>query len=301
MRITDNILTTSYLRNLTKNLKQMGKFQTQLSSGKVVSKPSDNPMLVSRIMYLNGNIQENKQYNSNIKDTIGWVETQDTALNGVTAILHRLKDLVISGANGSLEETARTAIKDEVAMQAEQLKDILNANFDGRYIFGGQKTTEPPFVVEGGVLTYKGNENNITREIAQGVTVDVFTDGSRILNTNDDTAKTKNLGKLIENIIKALDEGDTESLSGDLMADIDVHQDNILRVRSSVGSIYNRLVAAQSRNESENLNLASLLSEKEDIDIAEKYMEYIVMTTIYQASLSVGAKVLQPSLLDYLR
>lgn len=301
MRMTSNTLTKNYLRNLSTNLKQIQKYQNQLSSGKEVSKPSDNPMLVSKIMDLRNNIVQNKQYNSNIKDTIGWVETQDTALAGVTKTLHRLKDLVIYGSNGSLADTDRLAIKDEVAMQVEQLKDVLNTNFDGRYVFGGQKTTEPPFSVNNGSLTYKGDENNITREIAQGVDIDIVTNGGSIINTDDTNVNNKNLGDLCDKILEALDSGDSEELSGKLMGDLDKHLDNIIRVRSSVGAINNRLEAAQSRNETENLNINSLLSEKEDIDIAQKYMEYMVNATIYQASLSVGAKIIQPSLLDYVR
>lgn len=288
----------------------MQKYQNQLSSGKEVSRPSDNPMLISKIMDLDNNIIQNKQYNSNIKDTLGWVETQDTALAGVTQVLHRLKDLVIYGANGSLADTDRAAIKDEIKMQVEQLKDVLNINFDGRYIFAGQRTTEPPFEVQDGVLVYKSDDkNNITREISQGVTIDIITDGSKIVtadikDTDNNDAPNSDLGTLIKNIINVMEKGDQESLdslSGEILADLDKHLDNVLRVRSSVGAIHNRLEAAQSRNESENLNLTNLLSEKEDIDIAEKYMEYMVMATIYQASLSVGAKVLQPSLLDFLR
>lgn len=296
MRITNSTLSANFLRNLSRNLQQMQKYQNQLSSGKLVSKPSDNPMLVSKIMDLSNTIMQNKQYNTNIQDTIGWVETQDNALGGVTSTLHRLKDLVIYGANGSLADTDRAAIKDEISMQAEQLKDILNTNFDGRYIFGGQKTTEPPFIVETGLLKYNGDDGIIQREIGQGVTVDLITDGSKITKTG-----TEDLGSLIQDIITAMNDNDTESLSGELLGDIDKHLDNVIRVRSSVGAIYNRLEAAKSRNESENLNLSKLLSEREDIDIAEKYMEYSVMSTVYQASLSVGAKILQPSLLDYLR
>lgn len=275
----------------------MQKYQNQLASGKEVSKPSDNPMLISKIMDISNSVMQNKQYNTNIKDTIGWVETQDTALAGVTQVLHRLKDLVIYGANGSLADTDRAAIKDEIAIQVEQLKDVLNTNFDGRYIFGGQKTTEPPFIVDkDGLLTYKGDKNNITREISQGVTIDIITDGSRITDSI-----AGDLGLLIRDIIEAMNDGETEKLSGEFLSDIDNHLDNVIRVRSSVGAIYNRLEASKSRNETENLNLNNLLSEREDIDIAEKYMEYMVMATIYQASLSVGAKILQPSLLDFIR
>lgn len=62
MRITNSTLTTTYLRNLTRNLEQMQKYQNQLSSGKEVSKPSENPLLVSKIMDLNNNILQNEQY-----------------------------------------------------------------------------------------------------------------------------------------------------------------------------------------------------------------------------------------------
>jgi len=299
MRITNSTLTTNYLRNLSVNLKQMQKYQNQLASGKEVSKPSDNPILLSKIMDLDNSIIQNKQYKSNIKDTLGWVETQDTALKGVTSTLHRLKDLVIYGANGSLSDTDRAAIQDEIKMQAEQLKDVLNTNFDGRYIFGGQKTTTPPFEVKNDLLKYNGDYNNIVREISQGVTVDIMTDGSKIVNAEN--AANSDLGQLINNILDAMKAGNTEALSNEFLADIDKHLDNVLRVRSGVGAVNNRLEAAQSRNETENLNITSLLSEKEDIDIVEKYMEYMVMSTVYIASLSVGANILQPSLLDFLR
>lgn len=308
MRITNSTLSTNYLRNLNRNLELMQKYQNQLSSGKEVSKPSDNPLLVSKIMDLNNNILQNEQYNKNISDTLGWVNTQDGALKGVTDTLNRVRDLIIYGANGSLSETDRAAIKDEVVMKIQELADILNTNFDGRYIFAGQKTTKMPFSVVDDTLIYNadgtpgdGSEKNISREISKGVTIDLLTNGSSI--TTADSAANKELGALLNNIVKALDgDGlDTEALSGELLSDIDIHLDNVLRVRSKIGAIHNRLEAAESRNESENINLNSLLSQREDIDIAEKYMEYSVMKTVYQASLATGAQILQPSLLDYLR
>ncbi|NLY47022.1 MAG: flagellar hook-associated protein 3, partial [Tissierella sp.] len=84
MRITNNTLNNSFLRNLSTNLKQMQKYQNQLSSGKLVSKPSDDPLLVAKIMSMDNNIAQNEQYNTNISDTIGWTKTQDTALADVT-------------------------------------------------------------------------------------------------------------------------------------------------------------------------------------------------------------------------
>lgn len=295
MRITNSTMTTTFMRNLNRNLNQMQKYHNQLSSGKLVSKPSDNPLLVAKIMDLNNTIMQNKQYNTNIKDTLGWVETQDTALNSVSGTLNRVRELIIYAANGSLAETDRQAIKDEMVMKVGELSDALNANFDGRYIFGGQKTTEKPFSVVDDVLAYNGDTNNISREISPGVEAKLITDGSAITGSGGE------LGTLLKDIIKAMDKNDSGALSGELLGKMDIQIDEVIRVRSQVGAIQNRLEASQSRNETENLNLTKLLSEREDIDIAEKYMEFSVMKSVYQASLQVGAQILQPSLLDYLR
>lgn len=304
MRVTNSTLTQNFLGNLSNNLGNMSKYQNQLSSGKEVFRPSDNPMLISKIMALRNNVMQNAQYKLNISDSIGWIETQDTTLNNLTGALQRMRELVVYGANGSLSSTDRSAIKDEMAMQIRELNDILNTNFDGRYIFGGQDTMEMPFSVdEDNLLKYESAEGkNIFREISQGVLVNLITDGSRIVKLNDSSStQNHDLGILLKNIVNATADSDTNALSGELLKDIDLHIDNILGVRSSIGAMYNRLHAAKSRNEGENINLRMLLSEREDIDLAEKYMEYTVMSTVYQASLSAGAKILQPSLLDYLR
>lgn len=317
MRITNKVLSDTFLRNLSTNLNQMYKYQQQLSSGKLVSRPSDDPLLVAKIMSMDNNIALNEQYNTNIRDSLGWVKTQDTALADATSTLQRIKDLIIYGSNGSLSELDRSAISEEVKQKLDQLADILNTSFDGRYIFAGQKTHSRPFKVEDGELVYNNylnpddpdaeinydeNSNNVFREISQGVEIKLITDGNKLMRAEDvENEDNKNLGDLLSNVIDALDKGDTEKLSGELLADIQKHIDNVVRVRTQIGAIYNRLEAAEERNIQENLHLKELLSQREDIDIAERFMEYTVMSNVYVASLNIGAKILQPSLLDYLR
>lgn len=305
MRITNNTLTDGYLRNLSRNLNQMQKYQNQLSSGKEVSKPSDNPMAVSKIMNLENSIKTNEQYNRNIDDALGWVKTADGSMGEVTSSLLRARDLIIYGANGTLSDTDRSALADEVDQLSGQLTQVLNTNYDGRYVFGGQATTKPPFSQDAnGVMTYSGNDVNITREIAQGVNVDIPNRGDLLTNVDkNDLADASNeeMGTLLKNISNALRNGETDELSGNLLGDIDKHVDNVIRVRSKMGTTYNRLEASSQRNEAENLNMTELKSKSEDIDLPKKMMEFSVMSTVYEASLSVGAKVLQASLLDYMR
>lgn len=281
----------------------MQKYQNQLSSGKLVSKPSDNPLLVGKIMSMDNNIALNEQYNSNISDTIGWTKTQDTALNDATGYLQRIKDLIIYGSNGTQSDIDRNAINAEVKASVDGLVDVLNTNFDGRYVFGGQKTLGKPFEIKDGTLTYNGDNNNVQREISQGVVVDLITDGDKIVKSD-----AGDLGKLLNEVMDILGKEDftnedAEKLTGEngLLGKVEASIDNVVRVRTQIGAIHNRLESAEGRNKSENLNLKELLSEKEDIDVAEKYMEFMVMKATYSASLSIGSQILQPSLLDYLR
>lgn len=123
MRVTNKVLNDNFLRNLSNNLNQMSKYQKQLTSGKIVSRPSDDPLLVGKIMSMDINIKQNEQYNTNISSSLGWVKTQDTALGDATKTLQRIKDLIIYASNGPLSETDRAAIHEEVKMTSGQLED----------------------------------------------------------------------------------------------------------------------------------------------------------------------------------
>lgn len=313
MRITNNTLTGNYLRNLNRNLKQMQKYQNQLSTGKELSRPSDNPMLVARVMQLDSNVRMNAQYGKNIDDALGWTDTADGALNVVTSTLQRARELIIYGANGTLSDTDRAAIKDEVETLQGQLLQVLNTNYDGRYMFGSLNTTEPPFELNAaGSLEYKGfttEENKpgrigIDREIARGVTITIPANGINIIHADKASEENKSIGDLLNNIMLALESGDGEALeklSGNYLKDMDEHLDNVIRFRSKMGAVFSRLESAKDRNAAENLSMTELLSKSEDIDFAEKMMEFSTMRTVYLASLQTGAQILQPSLLDYIR
>ena len=301
MRITNNTLTGNYLRNVNKNLSKMEKLHDQLSSFKEVSKPSDNPMVVSKIMHLKQSIQGNDQYQKNIEDTLGWASTADGAFSDVSTSLLRVRELVVYGANGALSTPDRMALKDEVDTLKDQVVQALNTNYAGQYIFSGQKTTEPAFMKKDGEVVYQGDQGNLSREIGQGISVTLNSDGGSMVTAKGATEKNQDLMNLLENISKALEEGDTDALSGEILGDMDVHIDHMILHRTKMGTTYNRLEAAKERNTTESLEMTKILSKNEDVDVAEKMMEYSMMSQVYQASLATGAKILQPSLLDYLR
>ena len=183
--------------------------------------------------------------------------------------------------------------------------DSFNTNFGGRYIFSVRIATTKPFsgrVDNNGdfSIEYAGTtcgNANISKEISRGVNVELKTDGNRLFQLEN---RNSNIGDLFNKIYKALDSEDGDGL-GELLGDIDSQIDNTVNTRTDIGAIQNRLTAALDRNDSEHLNLESSLSTNQDIDLAETYMNYTMEKTAYQASLSMGTKILQTNIMDYVR
>ena len=331
MRITNSMMTNGFMRNLNRNLTNFNRLNEQLTSGKEISKPSDNPFKVARSMQLHSDIQANEQYNTNIVDTINHLETTDTALEQFTNVMQRVRELTVSAGNAAYGSDERSAIKDEINEKVSEMAQILNTSFDGKYVFGGTKTSTKPLVdrvnPETGnkELFYADKEGNpidvnsqdqdminqfgmidskLTVEISQGVHVDYNVNASEVLEFKDSEGNSKSIMSLFNDIITNLDSDkteDTSKLTGENLQGLDDVITNLLSVRAEVGAMQNRMDSAKTQNEDENFNMTQILSQNEDIDFAEKTMEVTVAQTVYTAALQTSAKIMQPTLMDYLR
>lgn len=298
MRVTNKSLLNNYMANLNRNLSSMRKYQNQLSSGKVVSKPSDDPFTVIRAMGFDTAIDRNEQYAKNIEYARGWVETTDTVLQDTVKTLQHVRQLTIRGSSGGTHsQEDLNAIADEVREMINQIEQIANTNFDGRYVIGGHNTMEKSFEITapGELAIDNGDKGIIIREISPRVTMEINVDAESYMN-----GASEDLATTLKNVYDRLLAGDSEALSTDSLDKLDEQIDKFLGLSAEVGAKENRLDAAFKKNEEETNNLKELLSETEDIDLAEKIMEYSMMENVYQATLATGAKILQPTLLNYL-
>lgn len=273
---------------------------------------------------MHSDIDTNKQYNSNIKDSINWLDTTDTALGQVGDVVGRIEELLISAGNAAYGVEQRRAIKDEINQKIGEMSQVLNTNFDGKFVFGGTRGTSKP--VDANTKDASGNPINTELiynvnadpiigakemdmigekrlvEVSLGVTMEYNVTATQVINYG--TGANDNLMVLFKNITDHLDSpapSDIAALTTTDLAGIKEAMTNVLKVRSEVGSKQNRMESAGSRNVDANFNMTEVLSRTEDIDITEKSMEYATMQTIYVASLQTSARVIQPSLLDYLR
>ncbi|MDK2844687.1 MAG: flagellar hook-associated protein 3 FlgL [Enterococcus sp.] len=303
MRIATNNSYTDFLKNMATTETKLHYTMGQLSSFKEVSKSSEDPLLVSKIMNLNVAIDRNETQNLEIKDAISWSNTQDGILASVSDSMLRIKTLIQSSANTTSAAAEMEANKNEIQQNIEAIVEALNTNFDGRYLFAGDKTTEPPFSVvknaqgETYGIAYNGSDVNLPREISDGVTVNLVTDGNQLMGKNG----AENLNDFFNQVIDSFDNSNRDAMANELLGKADNFRDNFVNVRTKVGSIYNRLKSAQDRNETEKLNLKESLSNRQDVDVAEKYMQFQNEMLAYNATMSMGTKIMQTSILDYVR
>ncbi|MFI3604783.1 flagellar hook-associated protein 3 FlgL [Vagococcus fluvialis] len=318
MRVSNSTIYTEFNRNMANNLNRLRKYQDQLNSFSEYSKSSDNPLVYAKIINMNDSIVQNEYYNSTIADSMAWGKTQDSALESATDSLHRIRQLIESSATGTQGNSELQANKKEIMSEIEGIVDSLNTNFDGRYIFGGKNTKTPPFEIvkddKGDIVEVKYNgtkdkvnpdgtvtsqDGNLPRVIATGVTVDLISDGRLFMKEEGTADNPENLSTFFSDVIKAINSDDKDKLSNELLAKVDVHTENFVNIRSRIGTVTNRFEAAKDRNENETINLKEALSEKQDVDVVQKYMEFANQMVAYQASLSMGTKIMQTSILDY--
>lgn len=182
MRVSDKMQQAQILNNLNKNRTELSTLQNQASSLKRVTKPSDDPAGVSRILQ---NRTENKnmtQFDKNIFLGKSFLETTESTLSQMGEVIVRAKELALQAANDTNSGMPREMIASEVEQLYNSVVELSNRRFGERYIFAGHKTTEPPFTKEG---KYKGDNGQIQIQNLEGQFMPVNLVGSQVFLGED--------------------------------------------------------------------------------------------------------------------
>jgi flagellar hook-associated protein 3 FlgL len=290
-RVTNSMTSRTVMSDIQSVFSELSKTQQKLSSGKEISKPSDDPFGTSRALLYRGGLAANRQYQVNAADATSWLDATDTALSQMGSDADRARVLVLQGANDTLSGQQRGAIATELDQIAESIKSSANTQYAGRYIFSGTATTTAPYAL-GGADTYLGNSGSIGREIGQNVQVPI--------NVTGDTVATPLLAAIRQAAIDLRAGGTPANLSTVDIKALDSASDGILTTRASVGARTNRLTAATDRLQQLEQAQTQQLSDVEDADIAQTMTDYSTQAAVYQAALKSGANLIQPSLMNFL-
>ncbi|PID02615.1 flagellar hook-associated protein FlgL [Sporosarcina sp. P2] len=301
MRVTQSMLSQNMLRNLSSSYNNMGKLQEQLNTGKKVNRPSDNPVVVMKGMGYGMQVNKVEQYQKNMGEVNNWLDSSDDALDGVGQVLHRMKELATNAANtGAMTETDRKAIETEIGQLREHLQDVANTKVGDKHIFSGSMTDKPLYNKEkdkdGKIIGYEQGQsfkNNVEIEVFDGINLRVSTDVSKMFQDID---------KMLEEVkdFTATGSSDKGSFSK-MIGDIDSQLDVVLSKRADIGARSNRAELMHNRLEMQEGAAKKQRSQNEDVDYEKTITDLITSESIHRATLSVGARIMQPSLMDFLR
>jgi flagellar hook-associated protein 3 FlgL len=312
-RITTGMVQRNVLSDLNAVSDKLVRAQLKASSGKEITRPSDDPFNASRAMALRQDQAGVVQYQRNVEDARGWQETTEQALGSITDALQRARDLLVQGGSDTLDQTSRDSIAAELEQLLEGIKQSANATYRGSYIFAGSDTASPPYkvgdtsptrdVYGGDLAGLNPAIPGIVREIGPKVTMSINVVGEEMLG-NGQTTPPESPPRLLAVLRNAIDDmkaNNGAAVRGTDLPALDANLDKLLEVRARNGARSNRLESALSRlGEVEDAGRKQL-SDVEDADIAKTMIELSSQSAAYQAALRSGANIVQSSLMDFLR
>ena len=300
MRITHRAVTQTALLGLNSNLSAVTKLQQQLTSGKLISTPSDSPTGTNKALQIRQDQAAVEQFARNISDGQSWLDATDTALTTVINQVHRVRELTGRAANeGTMSAASREAIAVEVDALRDSLLGVANSTINGRPLFGGVTTGSVAYDRDSGDYvgappTAGGADLGIMRRVSNADQVRIDITGVEAFGPQG-----ADLFDVVGGIADHV-RNDYSALAGDLEA-LDVALDRLLSATSSIGARTARMGSAGQVNLDMQLTLASQLVDVEDIDLARTIMDLNQSEVGYKAALQATAQVIQPTLVDFLR
>lgn len=297
MRVTQSMLSGNMLRNLSSSYTKMGAIQDQITTGKKVNRPSDDPVVAMKGIALRASLDKVEQFQRNLGEVHNWLDSSDDALDKVGSAMQRVNELMVQAASDTSTQDDRKKIESEISQIRSHIQNIANTKVGDKYIFSGTKTMTPPFdgvnYVAPSDPAYNSMMKNVDIEIFDGVTMKVNSNTLDIF---------RDIDTMIADITSKMATGTgTGSDYSAALNTIGEHMNLILTTRADIGARQNRSELMDDRLQSQLVIATKQMSENEDIDYEKTITEMITQESIHRAALSAGAKIIQPSLVDFIR
>lgn len=267
----------------------MGKLQNQIETGKKVTRPSDDPVVAMKGIGYRTALDKVEQFQRNIGEVNNWLDSSDDAFDKVGAALQRANELAVKAASDTTTDDDRKKVQSELDQLRQHIQNIANTKVGDKYIFSGTKTTTPLFDEKTG-----GYPTTNTDGFNKDVEIEVF-DGITLKSNTNAIDVFKNIDQMFQDI----KDGNIDY--SEAIGKIDEQMNEILTTRADIGARQNRVELMNDRLQSQEVIATKQMSENEDVDMEKAITEMITQESIHRAALSVGARIIQPSLVDFLR
>lgn len=302
LRITQSLLTARTLRDLNGQLQNISMLQERLATGLRVNRPSDDPIDARRAISIRRAISRSEQFVRNLNGVEPSMRASEGAFTSVTNMIQRARELTVRAATGTFTQTELDMNAEEIDQLLEQVLIESNRKIDGKTIFGGTHTKIEAFSVTRDPVTdritavnYDGNAETIEVQFSDTGFLGVNAAGSNVFQSDVD------IFSMLIGIRDDMLAGDQDNLRTVRFGELDTAQDQINRELVKIGSVENRVIEMIISTEGLILNLEEELSDRVDADFAETILNFNVAQNSYEAALSASARVIQNSLLDFIR
>jgi flagellar hook-associated protein 3 FlgL len=297
-RITTQMTASMTLNDLQQSLNRLDTTQQQLSSGKKINQPSDDPYGTSQAIGLNGQLSALNDYTNNITDGNAWTQQATTSLGDIDSMVQRVRELVVQASNGTYTQSDLNASAAEVNQLIDAIKQEANASYNGQYIFSGTSTATAPYQT-GSTDTYQGGTGTDDRLIGPNTKISVNTNISSLLG-NGQAAADGGLLDTLRTVVSDMQSGNIGAIGGADLKNLDTNFGTLTQMEANVGAVSNRLTLASTRIQQLQNSDTAALSNVQDADMATVAINFSTEQAAYQAALKAGANIVQSSLLDFL-
>lgn len=332
MRITNAMMSATFMADLQNNLTILYERQMQQSTGKRIQKLSDDPVGIIQGLNARTQLANIEQYQRDITKAKQWLESSETYMSEMSDIAKSAYELCVgAGTSTETNEDRLTAIAPQARALLDQLVSVCNSTTSDEYTFGGFNTRnnkpvaqataagtsplgvaytegewlyngEPMSSFNGAKIQTVADANDLQFKIGFGMNMSVSKTVPELLVYDSKSTPPENFISRLEELCQKLETGNcpAEDVQA-FIKDFQTAQANIDANISQMGGRYNRCEMMETRYSKDDLMYATVKSTLEDVDIAEAIMNFSMAQAVYTASLQVGAQVIQPTLLDYLR
>jgi flagellar hook-associated protein 3 FlgL len=292
-RVTQGMMMDRSYLSLQTGLSRLAKTQEQLSTGRILNRPSDSPTDTTAAMRMRASLADETQFARNAEDGLGRLGQTDLTLQSMLNQVRLVQQRALQSVNPlNQSPAAREALATEIEQLRESLIDGANTTYLGRPIFGGIVNGSAAYHASGSFVGVTGAvQRTIGKDVKVAVNIDgpdVFgPPGASLFDTLTDLADSVRAGTMAT----------TQTELGSL----DTAMNRMTSALADVGTRTNRLDRATQSAKDAVLELTSSLSEIENVDLARATMDLKMQEVAYQAALASTARLVQPSLADFLR
>jgi flagellar hook-associated protein 3 FlgL len=309
MRITQNMMSNLFVRNIQKQTEAMLQRQEQIVTQKRINRPSDDPSGMARVLDGRSTVAAIDQFVENIKQGKTRLEITETTLGQVDDLVQQAWKLAQANSGEEITAEQRALAAEKVKGIYDHVMQLANSRFGGRYMFAGYQTDTAPFTRDADpndptddyTAVYHGDDGSFQIPIADNVKVSVDADGQNYFQ--DATNGGVNIFDQLQDLINGLENVSHTAGTADIRATVDPLENahaQIMDKRSEGAPKLYRLEASEQHWTNFKTKVQEAMGRDEDADMTRVAVELNNLRNAYETSMAAAAKIIQRGLADFL-